>query len=90
MVEYRWWYLGDWLSPHGVDYQNKESVALVSNCYVSYCLNVMSKIATELGKPEDAKEYKAQYEAINKLIHEKFYKPHSDRHDISTLGRYRA
>ena len=83
-VEYRWWYLGDWLSPHGVDYQNKESVALVSNCYVSYCLDVMSKIATELGKPEDAKEYKAQYEAINKLIHEQFYKPQSGEYGTGT------
>ena len=83
-VEYRWWYLGDWLSPHGVDYQNKESVALVSNYYVSYCLDVMSKIATELGKPEDTKEYKAQYEAINKLIHEQFYKPQSGEYGTGT------
>lgn len=83
-TSYRWWYLGDWLAPKGVDYEHKESVDLVSNCYVSYCLDAMSKIAAELGKKEDAEKYKAQREAINKLIHERFYKPQSGEYGTGT------
>ena len=70
---YRHWYLGDWIAPAGVDYKNTTSVDLVSNCVVSNSLDVMSKIATLLGKTSDAEAYVARRAELNKLIHKTFY-----------------
>ncbi len=70
---YRHWYLGDWIAPAGVDYKNTTSVDLISNCVVSHSLNIMSKIATVLGKTADAEQYLARQAVLNKLIHKTFY-----------------
>ncbi|MBR5483267.1 MAG: family 78 glycoside hydrolase catalytic domain [Alistipes sp.] len=70
---YRHWYLGDWIAPDGVDYKNTTSVDLVNNCVVSQSFDIMSKIATVLGKTEDAAKYKTQHDEINKLIHKEFF-----------------
>lgn len=70
---YRHWYLGDWIAPKGIDYKNTTSVDLISNCVVSHSLNIMSKIATTLGKPADAEKYSAQQAELNKLIHKTFF-----------------
>ncbi len=70
---YRHWYLGDWIAPDGVDYKNTTSVDLVNNCVVSQSFDLMSKIATVLGKTEDAAKYKTQHDEINKLIHKEFF-----------------
>ena len=73
-TEYRSWYLGDWLAPEGVDYKNLESVDLVSNCFVSYCYEVMSNIATLMGNEDDATLYKNKEQALKELVHRTFYK----------------
>lgn len=74
-TDYRGWYLGDWVAPERlVDYKNQESVDLVSNCFVSYCYDVMAQMATLLGKPSDAKLYQAKEEALKELVHRTFYK----------------
>ena len=70
---YRHWYLGDWIAPDGVDYKNTTSVDLVSNCVVSHSLDIMSKIATVLGKSADAEQYVARRAELNKLIHKTFF-----------------
>lgn len=70
---YRHWYLGDWIAPDGVDYKNTTSVDLVSNCVVSQSLDIMSKIATVLGKPAEAEQYVARRAELNKLIHKTFF-----------------
>ena len=70
---YRHWYLGDWIAPEGVDYKNTTSVDLVSNCVISQCLDLMSKIATVLDKPADAEQYVARRAELNKLIHKTFF-----------------
>ena len=70
---YRHWYLGDWIAPDGVDYKNTTSVDLVSNCVVSHSLDIMSKIATVLGKPADAEQYVSRRAELNKLIHKTFF-----------------
>ena len=70
---YRQWYLGDWLAPDGVDYKNTTSVDLVNNCVVSQSFDLMSKIATVLGKADDAAKYKVQHDEINILIHKEFF-----------------
>ncbi len=70
---YRHWYLGDWIAPAGVDYKNTTSVDLISNCVVSQSLDIMSKIATVLGKSADAEQYVARRAELNKLIHKTFF-----------------
>lgn len=74
---YRHWYLGDWIAPDGVDYKNTTSVDLVSNCVVSQSLDILSKIATVLGKPADAEQYTTRRAELNKLIHKTFFNEQS-------------
>ena len=74
-TDYRNWYLGDWLAPEKlVDYRNQESVDLVSNCFVSYCYEVMAKMADLLGKSSDARLYEDKERALKELLHRTFFK----------------
>lgn len=72
-TDYRNWYLGDWLAPAGVDVGAESSVTLVNNCFVSECFATMEKIATVLGKKDEAKLYAAKRKELNELIHKTFY-----------------
>ncbi len=81
-LDYRNWYLGDWLAPERVDYKNLESVDLVSNCFVSYCYEVMSKIAALLGKASDATLYQSKEKALKALVHDTFFK--EETHQYAT------
>lgn len=73
-LKYRDWYLGDWLAPHGVDAGNQASVDLVNNCFISECLGSMQKMATLLGKPDEAQEFATRKDKLNQLIHQTFYR----------------
>ncbi len=72
-VDYRWWYLGDWATPAGIDQTNKLSVDLVNNCFLSDCYAVMGKIAKAMGKDEDVAMFAKKKEALNALIHTTFF-----------------
>lgn len=75
-TDYRNWYLGDWATPDGVgnpDHIDDRSIDLVSNCYISICLNQMSKIANVLNKKEDKQYFTDKRAALLKKIHETFY-----------------
>ena len=72
---YRDWYLGDWLAPDGVDTGNQGSIDLVNNCFISDCLGTLQKIASTLGKPEDARLFAERKITLNQLIHQTFYDP---------------
>ena len=69
----RMWFLGDWLTPIGVDAGDERSVSLVSNCFVSECLRSMTLIARCLGKDNDANKYAAWRRKLNEKIHAAFY-----------------
>ncbi|MEY8706529.1 family 78 glycoside hydrolase catalytic domain [Bacteroides faecichinchillae] len=73
-TQYRNWYLGDWLAPAGVDAGAQSSVDLVSNCFISECLDTMNKIALTLRKAEEAQEFANRKERLNQLIHQTFYR----------------
>ncbi|MDR0543395.1 MAG: family 78 glycoside hydrolase catalytic domain [Dysgonamonadaceae bacterium] len=73
-LPYRDWYLGDWLAPSGVDSGNQSSIDLVTNCFISDCFDKMAKIATVLGKPEEAAGFAARREALNQLLHSTYFK----------------
>lgn len=73
-TKYRDWYLGDWLAPMGVDAGAQSSVDLVSNCFISECLATMEKIASTLGKEEEAQSFAVRKNNLNALIHQTFYR----------------
>ena len=72
-TDYRGWYLGDWATPTGVDQTAKPSIDIVNNCFISICYATMEKIATFLGKNDDATVYAHKKEQLRKLIHERFF-----------------
>ena len=72
---YRWWYLGDWAAPQGVDVQDPASVDLVNNCAIAQSLLDLEQMALVLGKPADAAAFRDRYEALAARIHETFYHP---------------
>ena len=76
----RFWFLGDWLAPEGVDVKG-ESVLHVNNCFISECLGDMADIARLLGHPEDAREFAAWSDSLKAAVHDKFY--HADSHSYA-------
>ena len=71
--EHRHWYLGDWATPVGIEQRDPLSVDLVSNCVMSYSYGLMAKIASVLGKVQDAEEYIRRKDFHNGLIHANFF-----------------
>ena len=71
--EYRWWYLGDWAAPEGVDVKDPASIDLVSNCTVCQVYLELEEIAHILGEEADAAAFRERYEALRKRVHEVFY-----------------
>jgi len=70
---YRWWYLGDWAAPDGVNVQDPASVDLVSNCVMVQSYLALEKMALVMGLQADAAEYRKRLEALRTKIHETFY-----------------
>ena len=81
-TEYRNWYLGDWLTPMGVDAGAQSSVDLVNNCFISECLGTMNKIALKLSKTQEAQEFADRKAKLNKLLHQTYY--HEEEGTYST------
>lgn len=71
--EYRWWYLGDWVPPMGVNPRDPQSIDIVNNCFLSDCYHMMTKIAKVLGKEADIPDYRQKQESLNARIHETFF-----------------
>lgn len=69
----KYWGLGDWLAPIGVDVKDRESIDLVNNCAMSQCLHDMVHIAAHLGMTQDSVRYAAQLGTLNHNIHQTFY-----------------
>jgi len=69
----RMWFLGDWLTPNTVNAGDERSVMLVSNCFISECLQSMTAIAGHLGNESDARRYADWRIHLNTLIHSTFY-----------------
>ena len=71
--EYRWWYLGDWAAPEGVDVKDPASIDLVSNCTVCQVYLELEQIARVLGEEDDAAAFRERYEALRQRVQEVFY-----------------
>jgi alpha-L-rhamnosidase len=76
-LPYRDWYLGDWLAPAGVDSGNQASIDLVNNCFISDCLDKMQKIASLSGKEDDAAQFAARRNALNRQLHATYFQASS-------------
>ena len=72
-TDYRTWYLGDWASPEGTDHTDKASIKLVNNCFMAVCYEKMQKIATILGKKDDADAYSVRKTKIADLINKELF-----------------
>jgi len=70
-----WFFLGDWLTPHGSELSDSQSALLFNNCYYLYVTRIMAKIAKLLKHPGDVKKYDALAERLKTAINERFYDP---------------
>jgi len=75
-LEYRNWYLGDWLAPKAVEVGG-ESVLHVSGCFLAECLADMERMARLLGRDTEASHFAQRREALIATIHRRFYHPES-------------
>jgi len=83
-TDYRGWYLGDWATPTGIDQKAEASVGLVNNCFVAVCYDDMQKIATVLGKTNDAGLYSQKKDQLQKQIHKSYFDPTKDTYATAT------
>ena len=70
---YRWWYLGDWAAPEGVNVQDPESIDLVNNCALAQSYQALVQIARVQGLDEDAREFSERLEKLQEKIHQTFF-----------------
>ena len=74
-LDYRWWYLGDWAAPDGVDVQDPASIDLVNNCALVQSLADLEQMAILLGRTADADDFHRRLEDLRPLVHNTFYHP---------------
>ena len=74
-LDYRYWYLGDWAAPEGVDVNDPVSIDLVNNCALCQSYLELEQIAKWLGEPADAVRFRLRYEELARIIHNRFYRP---------------
>lgn len=75
-LENRNWYLGDWAAPpERVDVLDPASVDLVNNCALCQAYQQLEQIATLLGRPADAAQFRQRNAALGERIHAVFYHP---------------
>lgn len=72
-LDYRQWYLGDWLPPQPVNASHADSITLINNCFLVECYDRAAAIANILKNPADAKKYQDRAAAARRRIHETFY-----------------
>ncbi len=82
--DYRWWYLGDWATPTGIDQKDPLSINIVSNCVLSESYLTMSKIARALGKHEQADLYLEKHREQNENLHKEFFNPDNNSYSTGT------
>jgi alpha-L-rhamnosidase len=81
---YRWWYLGDWATPTGINQKDSLSIDVVSNCVMSESYMTMAKIAKVLGKDADAEKYTKKYHQQNAVLHKAYFNPETNSYSTGT------
>jgi len=70
---YRWWYLGDWAAPEGVDVKDPASIDLVNNCALAQSYLELVQIAQAMHLEADEADFRQRLEALQQKIHETFF-----------------
>ena len=73
-----WKFLGDWVPPRDSDEDDRVdaySTLFFNNCYYLYNVKTIAEIAELLGRPDEAKAYRAKAEKIRKAVHREFFNP---------------
>ena len=83
-ASYRWWYLGDWATPAGINQKDSLSIDIVSNCVMSESYLTMSKIAKALGKDAQVDMYLDKYKQQNDILHKEFFDPEKNSYSTVT------
>jgi alpha-L-rhamnosidase len=81
---YRWWYLGDWATPTGINQKDSLSIDVVSNCVMSESYMTMAKIAKVLGKDADAEKYTKKYHQQNAVLHKAYFNSETNSYSTGT------
>ena len=69
----RHWFLGDWALPNEEHQLHPESIDEVNSCAMSWCYDIMAKVAGVLGKTQDRKMYARKHAEINERIHKTYF-----------------
>ncbi|MGC8644315.1 MAG: family 78 glycoside hydrolase catalytic domain, partial [Isosphaeraceae bacterium] len=74
-----WNFLGDWVSPQHPGQKDPargaKTAPLINNCHYLYTLDLASKMAAILSKPDDAAMYARKADAPRQALHQRFYEP---------------
>ena len=70
---YRWWYLGDWAAPEGVDVKDPDSIDLVNNCALAQSYLELVQMAQAMHLEADEADFRQRLEALQQKIHETFF-----------------
>lgn len=73
--DYRYWYLGDWLAPYGVNVSDPQSMDLVNNCALCQMYRDLILIAQLLDRPDDAMQFQSRLSTLSEIIIANFYHP---------------
>lgn len=88
-----WDFLGDWLWPNataeGMNNEKPENICF-NNCYRVYNLRTAAKIATLLGKKEEALKWQQQAEMSSIAIQTKYYNTTDHSYADSSMGNLAA
>ena len=81
-----WTNLGDWLGPE----QEKNDNSLLWEAYFIYDLEIMKKVASVLGKAEDAKEFNELYQRRKKFFNDTYVDKQSGKMIHSGFKHYKV
>ncbi|MDR1881330.1 MAG: glycoside hydrolase family 78 protein [Prevotella sp.] len=76
-----WYSLGEWCSPGMSDCPNH---AVVNTFYYYYDTWLMSQIAAQLGRAEDARQYAALSDTIKEAFNQKFFRPETSLYGLDS------
>lgn len=88
----QWDFIGDWVPPRrGMDTNNwpgADAAELFNNGYRIHQMELLTKMATALGKADDAERYRWRLAEIRPLIHAAFYDADAQQYVIDEQAYY--
>ncbi len=88
----KWDFIGDWVPPErGLDTQNwpaADAAEFFNNCYRIYQWDLLRKMATVLGRSDEAARCEERLKAIQPKVHSAFYDGGNNRYVIDEQAYY--